>query len=216
MLTLQELKQVVGNREERRKVPSAKYLRENGVAVARQRLVDCAEIIAYQTGYVLYCVGDYATVFPLFTCRDYVYEAGRKTAVVEENFFNDQPWYVRLILEGEDRLCRNQETREHNNCISYSCISEEWCGLMDKRQSLLERIIAEETVRELMELLTERQRQLIQRIYFQEQTQKEISHELGITVPAVSKGISQAMQKMRNNSDASARASEIGDWKYAW
>ena len=33
MLTLQELKQVVSNREERRKVPSAKYLRENGVAV---------------------------------------------------------------------------------------------------------------------------------------------------------------------------------------
>ena len=114
MLTLQELKQVVSNREERRKVPSAKYLRENEVAVAKQRLMDCAEIIAYQTGYVLYCVGDYATVFPLFTCRDYVYEAERKIAVVEENFFDDQPWYVRLILEGEDRLWRNRETREHN------------------------------------------------------------------------------------------------------
>ena len=49
MLTLQELKQVVSNREERRKVPSAKYLRENEVAVAKQRLMDCAEIIAYQT-----------------------------------------------------------------------------------------------------------------------------------------------------------------------
>lgn len=110
MLTLQELKQVVSNREERRKVPSAKYLRENEVAVAKQRLMDCAEIIAYQTGYVLYCVGDYATVFPLFTCRDYVYEAERKIAVVEENFFDDQPWYVRLILEGEDRLWRNRET----------------------------------------------------------------------------------------------------------
>ena len=46
MLTLQELKQVVSNREERRKVPSAKYLRENDVAVAKQRLMDCAEIIA--------------------------------------------------------------------------------------------------------------------------------------------------------------------------
>ena len=65
MLTLQELKQVVSNREERRKAPSAKYLRENDVAVAKQRLMDCAEIIAYQTGYVLYCVGDYATVFPI-------------------------------------------------------------------------------------------------------------------------------------------------------
>ena len=66
MLTLQELKHVVSNREERRKVPSAKYLRENDVAVAKQRLMDCAEIIAYQTGYVLYCVGDYATVFPFY------------------------------------------------------------------------------------------------------------------------------------------------------
>ena len=203
MLTLQELKQVVSNREERRKVPSAKYLRENDVAVAKQRLMDCAEIIAYQTGYVLYCVGDYATVFPLFTCRDYVYEAERKIAVVEENFFDDQPWYVRLILEGEDRLWRN-------------CISEEWCEVADKGQCLLERIIAEETVRELMNLLTERQRQMIQRIYFQQKTQKEVSHELGITVPAVSKCISQAMQKMRNNSDDSARALEKGDWKYAW
>lgn len=216
MLTLQELKQVVSNREERRKVPSAKYLRENEVAVAKQRLMDCAEIIAYQTGYVLYCVGDYATVFPLFTCRDYVYEAERKIAVVEEDFFDDQPWYVRLILEGEDRLWRNRETREHNNCVSYSCISEEWCELADKGQCLLEKIIAEETVRELMDLLTERQRQMIQRIYFQQKTQKEVSHELGITVPAVSKCISQAMQKMRNNSDDSARALEKGDWKYAW
>ena len=111
MLTLQELKQVVSNREERRKVPSAKYLRENEVAVAKQRLMDCAEIIAYQTGYVLYCVGDYATVFPLFTCRDYVYEAGRKITVVKEDFFDNQPWDVRLILEGEDRLCRNREVR---------------------------------------------------------------------------------------------------------
>ena len=39
MLTLQELKQVVGNREERRKVPSARYLRENDVAVVKQRLM---------------------------------------------------------------------------------------------------------------------------------------------------------------------------------
>ena len=199
MLTLQELKQVVNNREERRKVPSAKYLRENDVAVANQRLMDCAEIIAYQTGYVLYCVGDYATVFPLFTCRDYVYEAERKIAVVEENFFDDQPWYVRLILEGEDRLWRNRETREHNNCISYSCISEEWCELVDKRQNVLEKLIIEEAIGEFMDLLTDRQRQVIHQIYFQQRTQREVSRVFGITEPAVSKCISQAKQKMRRN-----------------
>ena len=69
---------------------------------------------------------------------------------------------------------------------------------------------------EVMNLLTERQRQMIHRIYFQQHTQKEVSHELGITVPAVSKCISQAIQKMKNNSDDSARALEKGDWKYAW
>ena len=199
MLTLQELKQVVSNREERRKVPSAKYLRENEVAVAKQRLMDCAEIIAYQTGYVLYCVGDYATVFPLFTCRDYVYEAERKIAVVEENFFDDQPWYVRLILEGEDRLWRNRETREHNNCVSYSCISEGWCELVDKRQNVLEKLIIEEAIGEFMDLLTDRQRQVIYQIYFQQRTQREVSRVFGITEPAVSKCISQAKQKMRRN-----------------
>ena len=187
MLTLQELKQVVGNREERRKVPSARYLRENDVAVVKQRLIDGAEIIAYQTGYIFYCAGDYGTVFPLFTCRDYVYEAGRKITVVKEDFFDNQPWYVRLILEGEDRLCRNREVREHNNCISYSHISEGWCELVDKRQNVLEKLIIEEAIGEFMDLLTDRQRQ------------REVSRVFGITEPAVSKCISQAKQKMRRN-----------------
>ena len=199
MLTLQELKQVVGNREERRKVPSARYLRENDVAVVKQRLIDGAEIIAYRTGYVFYCVGDYGTVFPLFTCRDYVYEAGRKITVVKEDFFDNQPWYVRLILEGEDRLCRNREVREHNNCISYSHISEGWCELVDKRQNVLEKLIIEEAIGEFMDVLTDQQRQVIHQIYFQQRTQREVSRVFGITEPAVSKCISQAKQKMRRN-----------------
>ena len=106
-MTLQELKQVVGNREEKRKVPSARYLRENDVAVAKQRLIDGANYCISDRIF-FHCAGDYGTVFPLFTCRDYVYEAGRKITVVKEDFFDNQPWYVRLILEGEDRLCRNR------------------------------------------------------------------------------------------------------------
>lgn len=113
MLTLQELKQVVGNREERRKVPSARYLRENDVAVVKQRLIDGAEIIAYRTGYIFYCAGDYGTVFPLFTCRDYVYEAGRKITVVKEDFFDNQPWYVRLILEAEVIVTKQDKDTEN-------------------------------------------------------------------------------------------------------
>ena len=45
MLTLQELKQVVGNRKEKRKVPSARYLRENDVAVVKHRLIDGRKLL---------------------------------------------------------------------------------------------------------------------------------------------------------------------------
>lgn len=71
-----------------------------------------------------------------------------------------------MILEGEDRLCRNREVREHNNCISYSHISEGWCELVDKRQNVLEKLIIEEAIGEFMDLLTDRQRQVIHQIYF--------------------------------------------------
>ena len=63
----------------------------------------------------------------------YMKQEEKITVVKEDFFFDNQPWYVRLILEGEDRLCRNREVREHNNCISYSHISEGWCELVDKK-----------------------------------------------------------------------------------
>ena len=97
------------------------------------------------------------------------------------------------------RLCRNREVREHNNCISYSHISEGWCELVDKRQNVLEKLIIEEAIGEFMDLLTDRQRQVIHQIYFQQRTQREVSRVFGITEPAVSKCISQAKQKMRRN-----------------
>ena len=66
---------------------------------------------------------------------------------------------------------------------------------MDKRQNVLEKLIIEEAIGEFMDLLTDRQRQVIHQIYFQQRTQREVSRVFGITEPAVSK----AKQKMRRN-----------------
>ena len=63
----------------------------------------------------------------------------------------------------------------------------------------LEQIVLEETIEELLSLLTERQRIVICQFYFQRKSQKEISDELGISAPAVSKMLSQAIQRMRKN-----------------
>lgn len=69
--------------------------------------------------------------------------------------------------------------------------------MVDKRQNVLEKLIIEEAIGEFMNLLTDRQRQVIHQIYFQQRTQREVSRVFGITEPAVSKCISQAKQKMR-------------------
>ena len=71
--------------------------------------------------------------------------------------------------------------------------------MVDKRQNILEKLIIEEAIGEFMDLLTDRQRQVIHQIYFQQRTQREVSRVFGITEPAVSKCISQAKQKMRRN-----------------
>ena len=65
--------------------------------------------------------------------------------------------------------------------------------MVDKRQNVLEKLIIEEAIGEFMDLLTDRQRQVIHQIYFQQRTQREVSRVFGITEPAVSK------QKMRRN-----------------
>ena len=66
--------------------------------------------------------------------------------------------------------------------------------MVDKRQNVLEKLIIEEAIGEFMDLLTDRQRQVIHQIYFQQRTQREVSRVFGITEPAVSKCISQAKQ----------------------
>ena len=71
--------------------------------------------------------------------------------------------------------------------------------MVDKRQNVLEKLIIEEVIGEFMDLLTDRQRQVIHQIYFQQRTQREVARVFGITAPAVSKCISHAKQKMRRN-----------------
>ena len=143
MLTLQELKQITGRPEQSDKIPSAKYLERHDTVVAVQRLDTDTKITVYKSGYVLYRVCSRATVFSLFQCRKYLYESENEEISIGESFFDKQPWYVRLILEGEDRLNRNREVQEHKNCISYSAVSEEWFVLVDKRLCPLEKVVLE-------------------------------------------------------------------------
>ena len=199
MLTLQELKRIVDVPGFEVKLPTAKQLRSSRSAIAQKRLGLDSEISAYQSGYALYQVGKHFTVFLLHSCRDYLYLADGKTVILPEQFFENREWYLRLVLEGEDRLNRNHEEKERSWNVSYSAVSEDWLAMENLTESMLEHLTRQETVAEILGILSARQKYVIQKYYLQEETQEQISKELGISQQAVSLVISQAIRCIRKN-----------------
>ena len=196
-MTLQELKQITEIPEEGRKIPTAKNLRETGRAVAKKQLTNDIWIAAYQNGYALYHAYGHYTVFPIHTCGDYLYVSGGVSSYLSEHFFAKESWHIRLVLEGEDRLERNQRAKEQGRTISYSAISEEWEALEDTCVDLLEDLTVRETMDELLDCLTERQKMAASLCFFQQKSRKEAAKELGITNSAVSIILSQAVRRLR-------------------
>lgn len=163
----------------------------------KEVLSEQTEISVYQNGLVLYQAGNRATVFPLHPCGDYIYDSAMTHIEnIGADFFDNENWYIRLLLEGEDRLAKNQDVRIGKKTISYSCIAEDWDALA-MEDTLLERLIAREAMEEILVLLTENQRYVVTRHYLNDVAQKEIAKELGVTNQAVSDMIRKGICRIR-------------------
>ena len=198
MLTLRELRNMVEVAEVKGRVPSVKALLESDIPIAvKETLGEQAEISVYQNGLVLYRVGKRATVFPLHNCTEYIYESGEKIfANINERFFDNENWYIRLILEGEDRLAKNQEVRNGKKTISYSAVAEDWDVLGEEDTTLAGMILCE-TMEEALLPLTENQRYVLKRHYLDGITQRIIAKKLGVSNQAVSDMIRKAIRKVQ-------------------
>lgn len=196
-MTLQELKGITEIPEQKIKMPTAKNLRETGRAVAEKQLENNAWIAVYRNGYALYHAYGHSTVFPIHACGDYLYVSSGVSSYLPEHFFEKELWYVRLVLEGEDRLERNQRAKEQERTVSYSAIPEAWKIMEDIRENPLEHLVDKENRKEILQCLTERQRTAVSLCFFQQKSRKEVARELGISSPAVSTILSQAGRRLR-------------------
>lgn len=206
MPTLEELKEMIEIPEQRIKMPTAKNLRETGRVVAEKQLENDTWIVAYQNGYALYHACGHSTVFSIHTCGAYLYVSSGVSSYLPEHFFEKEPWYVRLVLEGEDRLEHNQGAKEQERTVSYSAISEEWKIMEDIRENPLEHLMDRENRKEILQCLTERQRAAVRLCFFQQKSRKEAAKELGISSPAISTILSQAARRLRKKYPSDNRA----------
>ena len=197
MLTLQELREITETTKHGIKMPTARNLRETGKTVAEKHLKNDTWITAYQNGYALYHASGHSTVFPIHTCGAYLYVSNSVSSNLPEHFFEKEPWYVRLVFEGEDRLDRNQRAKEQERTVSYSAVSEEWEAIGNAGGNPLECLVHRENMKEILRCLTERQRAAVSHCFFQQKSRKEAARELGISSPAVSAILLQAARRLR-------------------
>ena len=202
MLTLRELKKVVKVADMEADIPSAKVLKESGAEIVTKEILDTDTTIAvYENGYVLYQEGAKTTVFPLHKCGEYEYENidGTRKRVKGE-FFDNENWYVLPLLIASDRMIINQvRTSQYHGLISYSAVVEDRKYLIDPSRNCLDDMIEKELIEELLQTLTERQKEIIYLYFWEQMNQQDIAKCLGISQQTVWGTIKRSIEIMKKH-----------------
>lgn len=228
MLTLRTLKELIDTPKRGEKLPTPKQLRTGESPVVAHKTtgagVNEVHIIVYQSGYAVYGIGNRATVFPVNLELGYGYssvtEKKRKEdekyntwnpetglrekkyfCELEESFFEKEEWYLRLMLIGEDRLAHNLATRDWGRCISFNGISEDFEGMEDELMDVEERVNHQQIAEEMMSVLSDKQKKVVQEFYWNQKTHKQIAKENGVKRNAVTEILKYALNKIEKNYD---------------
>ncbi|MCD8107059.1 MAG: hypothetical protein LUE20_03725 [Oscillospiraceae bacterium] len=205
MLTLKELRRELGGfpkKDER--TPQYKTLLESGERILAQYIGNGSEVTVYSNGYVLYRGEARAVVFPFPKSRTYMYQSscGAENIAIDEDELEVVGWYLRLILEGEDRLSHNANNRFSYRTVSYNEISEEWKELKDPAGSAEDIYFTEkskETALDSLDLLTGKQRYVVTEHFLNGVPYIKLAEDMRISRQAVRDTAEKGLQRMRKS-----------------
>ena len=81
---------------------------------------------------------------------------------MKREFFDNENWYVLPLLVASDRMITNQiKIGDYHGIISYSVVVEDRKYLIDPSRNCLDDMIEKELIKEMMQTLTERQKEII-------------------------------------------------------
>lgn len=199
MMTLKELQNKI-EKTTGKNLPTAAYLRAgNSPVVASRELDGGAKLSVYQNGFALYQTDGGSTVFRVDHCGGYTYFGRSEQTELSENFFADTDWWVRLLMEGEDRLTHNRNIKaERHECL-FEGDSEAYYNICGTEQPMYEEIAQMERIEAMLSILTVRQREIVTMYYIDGLGIKEIAKVCGISFQAVSAAISESRKKLEKN-----------------
>ena len=198
MLTLKELKKIVKVADVEKRIPSVKSLKEHKVVVKEMINADTT-ISVYDHGYVLYTAGNQSTVFPLHSCDDYEYvSVTGDNKEFNKEFFDNENWYIRLLMEAEDRMAYSQSKISTNHGVfSNSDVTDDAEIMRGSSKDFVDDVIDREILNALIKELTERQKTVLNLIYFEEMRQQDVADYLGIKQQSVNDLLNRALKTMK-------------------
>ena len=202
MLTLKELKKIVKVADVEKRIPSVKSLKEHKVVVKEMINADTT-ISVYDHGYVLYTAGNQSTVFPLHSCDDYEYvSVTGDNKEFNKEFFDNENWYIRLLMEAEDRMAYSQSKISTNHGVfSNSDVTDDAEIMRESSKDFVDDVIDREILHALIKELTERQKTVLNLVYFEEMRQQDVADYLGIKQQSVNDLLNRALKTMKKKAE---------------
>ena len=202
MLTLIELKKIVKVADVEKRIPSVKSLKEHKVVVKEMINADTT-ISVYDHGYVLYTAGNQSTVFPLHSCDDYEYvSVTGDNKEFNKEFFDNENWYIRLLMEAEDRMAYSQSKISTNHGVfSNSDVTDDAEIMRGSSKDFVDDVIDREILNALIKELTERQKTVLNLVYFEEMRQQDVADYLGIKQQSVNDLLNRALKTMKKKAE---------------
>ena len=202
MLTLKELKKIVKVADVEKRIPSVKSLKEHKVVVKEMINADTT-ISVYDHGYVLYTAGNQSTVFPLHSCDDYEYvSVTGDNKEFNKEFFDNENWYIRLLMEAEDRMAYSQSKISTNHGVfSNSDVTDDAEIMRGSSKDFVDDVIDREILNALIKELTERQKMVLNLVYFEEMRQHDVADYLGIKQQSVNDLLNRALKTMKKKAE---------------
>ena len=202
MLTLKELKKIVKVADVEKRIPSVKSLKEHKVVVKEMINADTT-ISVYDHGYVLYTAGNQSTVFPLHSCDDYEYvSVTGDNKEFNKEFFDNENWYIRLLMEAEDRMAYSQRKISTNHGVfSNSDVTDDAEIMRGSSKDFVDDVIDREILNSLIKELTERQKMVLNLVYFEEMRQQDVADYLGIKQQSVNDLLNRALKTMKKKAE---------------
>lgn len=201
MLTLKEVRAMVTGKYEGRVLTLKQIQKEE---ILMKEMVDQnTSVTLYKNGLVLYQVDVRYSIFPLPEPGNYLYE-GDKCEQVDASFFENENWYIRLILEGEDFLARNQEKLDmRHHLFSHDTDYFKEKDRKDPSLELLDKLVIQEMCQEILSHMNEKQRFIFIAYYVEQWQQKEIAKELKISQQAVAKCLKKIITEIKEEMEDS-------------